>query len=166
MRPFNNIRIAANANQPIFSGVPSVQNTDSSNIDPYATQMIEPLTQNQLDNYLPPTILIVRDANNGSIIAEADIDQHVIIDEGSYYIDPTKVNPHRLEKTDRSVTCPYKGSGYWLDLVDDHARVRDAAWVYTDTNPDYERFRNRIGFYSRNFRGTIVEVITTDTRIE
>ena len=125
---------------------------------------IQPLSTSEKLSSLPDNDIskvIIRDANNSAIIAEATFATDVIVDESSYYIDPSTVEMSRLERSDRAITCPYKGKGFWLDLVDDDVRVRDVAWVYTDTNPDYAQFKDRIGFYSRNFRGTLVEVVNS-----
>ena len=58
-----------------------------------------------------------------------------------------------LRVTERTYTCPYKGTCNWVDYVGPDGRtVRDVAWVYPKVKPGHEVIQGRYGFYagSRN----------------
>lgn len=59
--------------------------------------------------------------------------------------------------TDRTYTCPYKGTCHWIDLVSQHGTIRDVGWVYTEPNEKYEYIRDKIGFAFGMRPGVVVE---------
>lgn len=104
--------------------------------------------------------LMIKDAGSDDIIAQAMLDK-VVRHEGSYYLSPDDVNTQHLKISERTGVCQYKGLYHWIDLVKDNVRVEDVAWIYHDPNPDHIQIKGRYGFYKRNFRGTIVEIVDT-----
>jgi uncharacterized protein (DUF427 family) len=106
------------------------------------------------------TQLIIRDAGSDAIVAQSDMDT-VVLHEGNYYVSPDDVNMENLEVTERTGICSYKGLYHWIDLVKDGTRVENVAWVYHDPSPEHIMIKGRYGFYKRNFRGTLVEIVDT-----
>ncbi len=85
----------------------------------------------------------------GTRLASADpglgVDKH----EGNWYFDPTTVSLDALNVTDRTYTCPYKGTCNWVDFVaPDGTTVKDVAWVYPTPKPGHEIIKGRYGFYA------------------
>lgn len=103
--------------------------------------------------------LIIRDSGSDAVLVDINLDDTVVLHEGSYYVPTDQVNMDNLEVTVRSERCPYKGVYHWIDLVKDNVRVENVAWIYQDPPEDYAQLRDRIGFYKRNFRGTLVEIV-------
>jgi len=64
----------------------------------------------------------------------------------------------RLEKTDKTTTCPLKGHTEYFDLVlDGGERIADAAWSYRevyDFDERLEQLKDRIAFDARRVQVT------------
>jgi hypothetical protein len=55
----------------------------------------------------------------------------------------------RLRVTERTYTCPYKGTCNWVDYVRPDGRtVPDVAWLYPKVKPGHELIEGRYGFYA------------------
>ncbi len=102
-------------------------------------------------------IITIRDAENGSVLAQGTLDQDVIVIEGTYYFERAKVNFDALKVSARTYTCPYKGVSLWIDLDTPACKIENVAWVYDNVKPGYEQIQGRIGFYMRTMRGVVVE---------
>ena len=69
--------------------------------------------------------------------------------EGNLYFDPLAVHQEVLKITERTYTCPMKGTCHWVDYVGPDGRtVPDVAWVYATPKPGHELIRGRFGFYA------------------
>lgn len=101
--------------------------------------------------------VVIKDAANGTILAEGTLEQDVVVLEGSYYFDRANVNFSNLATTARTYTCPYKGTSLWIDLESTGNRIENVAWVYDPVLPGYENIKGKIGFYARSMRGILVE---------
>ena len=102
--------------------------------------------------------VIIRNAGNNQIIAEAPLDTIIEL-ESTYYLPSENVKLDGMEITERTDVCPYKGISNQIDWVDDGVRVENIAWVYQNTKPEFDHIKDKIGFYARSLRGTIVQVI-------
>lgn len=101
---------------------------------------------------MPTTI---KEAASGATLARSDAD--ALRFEGNLYFAPADVNADLLTVTDRTYTCPSKGTCNWVDYVGPDGRVaKDVAWVYPTTKPGHERIAGRYGFYAGR-RATTVE---------
>jgi uncharacterized protein (DUF427 family) len=97
--------------------------------------------------------VIIRERESGVALAQAETGPAVMSYEGNWYFDATAVNAGVLQLTERTYTCPFKGTCNWVDFVAPDGRtVRDVAWCYPSTKPGYEVIAGRYGFYagSRN----------------
>lgn len=103
-------------------------------------------------------IITIRDAENGSLLAQGVLGKDVIELEGSYYFDRTKVYFGNLKVSARTYTCPYKGVSLWIDLNTTATHIENVAWVYDHVKPGFEHIQGRIGFYMRTMRGIVVEI--------
>ncbi len=101
---------------------------------------------------------VVKERQNGEIIASAQDHQTVRLFEGNWYFKPEAVNMQHLKLTERTYTCPYKGVCFWIDLeTPDGVKAQNVAWVYQNPKPTYEFIKDQIGFYARPTEGTISE---------
>jgi uncharacterized protein (DUF427 family) len=99
--------------------------------------------------------ITIREKNSGTPLAEADEGPSLAKYEGNWYFDPTAVRSDLLRVTERTYTCPYKGTCNWVDYVgSDGATVKDVAWIYPEVNPGHELIRGRYGFYAGSRGGT------------
>jgi uncharacterized protein (DUF427 family) len=95
----------------------------------------------------------IRERESGALLAQTEVGPGLAEYEGNWYFDPTAVQAGVLRVTERTYTCPYKGTCNWVDYVAPDGRsVRDVAWVYPKVKPGHEVIEGRYGFYagSRN----------------
>lgn len=84
----------------------------------------------------------------GTVIAEAD-DAETILIEGNSYFPPSSVRPGALVESPTPYTCPWKGTcQYYSVVIGDHAHT-DAAWSYPSP---YASTIERVG---RDFSGFV-----------
>lgn len=95
---------------------------------------------------MPITIEATR---TGARLATAEPGAGVDKYEGNWYFDPASVSADVLRVTDRTYTCPIKGTCNWVDHVaPDGSTLRDVAWVYPSPKPGHDLIRGRFGFYA------------------
>ena len=93
--------------------------------------------------------IIIRESRSGTVLAQGEQGAEVVSYEGNLYFVPTAVNQAALRVTERTYTCPHKGTCNWVDLVGtDGSVVRDVAWVYPKVKPGHEVIEGRFGFYA------------------
>lgn len=93
--------------------------------------------------------IVICEKQSGTRLAEGEAGKDVVGYEGNLYFDPSVVNQSALRLTERTYTCPYKGTCHWVDYAGDDGRVaRDVAWVYADPKPGHEVIKGRYGFYA------------------
>jgi uncharacterized protein (DUF427 family) len=91
----------------------------------------------------------IREKASGAVLAQADVGSSLVAYEGNWYFDPSAVEAGVLKTSDRTYTCPYKGTCNWVDYVGPDGRtVRDVAWVYPKVKPGHEAIEGRYGFYA------------------
>lgn len=89
------------------------------------------------------------------VLARGEPGDKAIKYEGNWYFDPSAVNQSLLVVTDRTYTCPVKGTCNWVDFVDSAGRkVKDVAWIYPKTRPGHEVIAGKYGFYAGTKKGT------------
>ena len=97
-------------------------------------------------------------SSSGETLASGTEPEEVFELEGNWYFDPARVNAAALDVTERTYTCPYKGTCRWVDFVGEEGRIPQVAWVYRDPLPGYERIDGRYGFYGSSRAGTFARV--------
>ncbi len=50
----------------------------------------------------------------------------------NWYFAPEAVNMAYLKVSERTYTCSYKGTCYWIDLETPDVRIENFAWVYRE----------------------------------
>lgn len=96
----------------------------------------------------------IREDESGDVLAEADEGPGVVRYEGNWYFDADSVDIEHLRVTDRTYTCPMKGTCNWVDAHVDSRTIPDVAWIYPEVNPGHEAIRGRYGFYAGSRGGT------------
>ena len=83
--------------------------------------------------------ITIRETSSGTVLARGEQGADVIGYEGNLYFMPSAVNQGVLQVTERTYTCPYKGTCNWVDYVGPGGGVvRDVAWVYPHVKPGHE----------------------------
>ncbi|MDB5169781.1 MAG: hypothetical protein JWN82_177 [Candidatus Saccharibacteria bacterium] len=88
---------------------------------------------------------------NGKVIAEADKDDLIYIEQ-NWYFPPTSINQDYLRKSPTPYTCPWKGVCQYFDVGEDDNWSTDNAWSYPNPLPGaFERvhkdFANYVAFW-------------------
>jgi uncharacterized protein (DUF427 family) len=90
----------------------------------------------------------ISERHSGARLAQAEVGQALLKYEGNWYFDPAAVQADVLRVTERTYTCPSKGTCNWVDYVGADGRmVRDVAWFYPSVKPGHEQIQGRYGFY-------------------
>jgi uncharacterized protein (DUF427 family) len=93
--------------------------------------------------------VVIHETRSGTLLAEGEPGGEVITYEGNLYFVPSAVNHGVLQVTERTYTCPYKGTCNWVDFQGPDGRtVPDVAWVYPRVKPGHEVIQGRFGFYA------------------
>ncbi len=93
--------------------------------------------------------ITIREKESGAALAMAEAGSGAISYEGNWYFDPGAVRNDLLRTTERTYTCPSKGTCHWVDYVDKDGRtVADVAWIYADPKPGHEAIKGRFAFYA------------------
>src|SRR3954451_7626440 len=91
----------------------------------------------------------ILEKDTGVVLARGEMGSDVVTYEGNLYFDPNRVERDVLKVTERTYTCPYKGTCNWVDYVGpDGKTVKDVAWVYPSPKPGHEVIKDRFGFYA------------------
>ncbi len=97
----------------------------------------------------------IRERESDTLLAQAEEGAAVARYEGNWYFDPQAVKADVLRVTERTYTCPQKGTCNYVDYVGPDGRiVRDVAWVYPSVKRGHELIQGRYGFYAGNRNGT------------
>jgi uncharacterized protein (DUF427 family) len=93
--------------------------------------------------------IVIRESRSGALLAQGEPGTEVVDYEGNLYFAPSAVDHGVLRVSDRTYTCPYKGTCNWVDyMAADGTTVRDVAWVYPRVKPGHELILGRFGFYA------------------
>ncbi|MBA2564716.1 MAG: DUF427 domain-containing protein [Gemmatimonadetes bacterium] len=97
-------------------------------------------------------------SSSGQQLASGSEPEAVLNLEGNWYFQPSRVDTSVLEVTERTYTCPYKGTCRWVDYVGEEGRIPEVAWIYDSPKPGYEPIGGRYGFYGSPRSGTFARV--------
>jgi len=107
------------------------------------------------------TQVIRTTSDNPIIIAQNSNEHQVHIVEHAWYFHQDDVDASKINITNRTYTCPYKGVCYWVDIIIDGQIYENLAWMYPTAKAGYDVINNRIGFYERETSLTVAEVLAT-----
>jgi uncharacterized protein (DUF427 family) len=98
--------------------------------------------------------LMIKVKPSGEVIAQGEENQTVRPFEGNWYFAPETVDMQYLKVTERTYTCPYKGTCFWVDLDSPTVKAQNVAWIYREPKTGYEFIKDQVGFYARDTAGT------------
>ncbi len=88
---------------------------------------------------------------NGDVVADSREVIEVIEDghPDRYYFPRADVEMDKLEATERTTECPYKGKGRYFNVKAGDTELDEAAWSYDDTYEEHRDLENRIAFHEK-----------------
>lgn len=97
----------------------------------------------------------IKTKQTDEVLATGEMPTDVFKFEGNWYFAEDKVTLDNLTITERTYTCGYKGTCFWVDLTTSEGTVQNVAWVYRNPKDGYENIKDRIAFYNGTRQGTV-----------
>jgi uncharacterized protein (DUF427 family) len=76
-----------------------------------------------------------------------DLSPSLISQPTAFQFPPSALNKQFFTPSPTTTFCPYKGTASYYTVTTNKTELKDAAWVYEDPKPEYEKIKGYVAFY-------------------
>jgi uncharacterized protein (DUF427 family) len=73
--------------------------------------------------------------------------EHTVVVEGNHYFPPSSVDMNYLKPSNKTTSCPWKGTANYYDVQVDGQTNEGAAWYYASPKPDASHIAGLVAFW-------------------